>query len=116
VNATLLQHYAARPAQSDPSKVALVMGDDRVTYGELECDSNRLARLLIDQGCRPGDRVCLFTPKSLAAIVAMHATLKAGAAYVPIDPQSPAPSHREDPLRCRALPGPGRPASGARDR
>jgi hypothetical protein len=91
VNATLLQHYAARPAQSDPSKVALVMGDDRATYGELECDSNRLARLLIDQGCRPGDGVCLFTPKSLAAIVAMHATLKAGAAYVPIDPQSPAP-------------------------
>jgi amino acid adenylation domain-containing protein len=91
VTATLLQHYAARRAQSDPSNVALVMGDDRVTYGELECDSSRLARLLIDQGCRPGDRVCLFTPKSLAAIVAMHATLKAGAAYVPIDPQSPAP-------------------------
>jgi hypothetical protein len=33
VNATLLQHYAARPAQSDPSKVALVMGDDRATCG-----------------------------------------------------------------------------------
>jgi non-ribosomal peptide synthetase component F len=91
VNATLPQHYEARPAQSDPSKVALVTGDDRVTHGELECDSNRLARLLIDQGCRRGDRVRPFTPKSLAAIVAMHATLKARAAYVPIDPQGPAP-------------------------
>jgi amino acid adenylation domain-containing protein len=91
VSATLLQDYALRWAQTDPSKVALVMGHDRVTYGELERDSNRLARLLIDQGCRPADRVCLFSPKSLAAIVAMHAILKAGGAYVPIDPASPPP-------------------------
>jgi amino acid adenylation domain-containing protein len=91
VSATLLQDYAARAAQTDRSKVALVMADEQVTYGELERDSNRLARLLIDHGCRPDDRVCLFTPKSPAAIVATHAILKAGAAYVPIDPASPAP-------------------------
>jgi amino acid adenylation domain-containing protein len=91
MSATLLQGYAERRAQTDPSKVALVMADEQVTYGELERDSNRLARLLIDHGCRPDDRVCLFTPKSPAAIVAMHAILKAGAAYVPIDPASPAP-------------------------
>jgi amino acid adenylation domain-containing protein len=91
VTPILLQDYATRRAQSDPSKVALVMADEQVTYGDLERDSNRLARLLIDHGCRPDDRVCLFTPKSPAAIVAMHAILKAGAAYVPIDPASPAP-------------------------
>jgi amino acid adenylation domain-containing protein len=66
------------------------MGDERMTYGDLETESNRLARLLIDDGCRPGDRICLFTSKSPAAIMAMHAILKAGAAYVPIDPASPA--------------------------
>jgi amino acid adenylation domain-containing protein len=91
VTALLLQDYAARRAESDPSDVALVMAHERITYGELEADSNRLARFLRDRGCRPGDRICLFTPKSPAAIVAMHAVLKAGAAYVPIDPASPAP-------------------------
>jgi amino acid adenylation domain-containing protein len=87
----LLQDYAARRAESHASDVALVMDEERHTYGELEAQSNRLARLLTDEGCRPGDRVCLFTPKSPAAIVAMHAILKAGGAYVPIDPASPAP-------------------------
>lgn len=87
----LLQDYAARRAETHASDVALVMGDERLTYGELEAESNRLARLLVEDSCRPGDRVCLFTSKSPSAIVAMHAILKAGAAYVPIDPASPAP-------------------------
>jgi amino acid adenylation domain-containing protein len=87
----LIQDYAARRAETHASDVALVMGDEHLTYGEFEAESNRLARLLVEDGCRPGDRVCLFTPKSPSAIVAMHAILKAGAAYVPIDPASPAP-------------------------
>jgi amino acid adenylation domain-containing protein len=85
----LLQDYAARRAESHASDTAVVMRDERVTYGDLQAESNRLARLLIDDGCRPGDRVCLFTPKSPSAIVAMQAVLKTGAAYVPIDPASP---------------------------
>jgi amino acid adenylation domain-containing protein len=88
---SLLQDYAARRAESHASDVALVMGSERITYADLEAESNRLARFLIDDGCRPGDRICLFTPKSPSAIMAMHAILKAGAAYVPIDPASPAP-------------------------
>jgi amino acid adenylation domain-containing protein len=91
VSALLLQDYAARRAETHPRNVALVMANERITYGELEADSNRLGRFLSDHGCRPGDRICLFTPKSPSAIVAMHAILKAGAAYVPIDPASPAP-------------------------
>jgi amino acid adenylation domain-containing protein len=87
----LLQGYVARQAEARPDAVALVMGDERLTYGELEAASNRLARLLRDSGCRRGDRVCLFLPKSPAAIVAELATLKADCAYVPIDTASPAP-------------------------
>ena len=83
----LLQHYAAHaPAR----RTALAMGSERVTYGELEERSNRLARLLIERGCQPGDRVALLSAKSPDAIVAMHAILKAGAAYVPVDVASPA--------------------------
>jgi amino acid adenylation domain-containing protein len=91
VSALLLQDYGARRAETQPSDVALVMEHERITYRELEADSNRLGRFLTERGCTPGDRICLFTPKSPSAIVAMHAILKAGAAYVPIDPASPAP-------------------------
>ncbi len=88
---TLLQHHATRVASRDPSRVAIVMGHERMTYGELEAESNRLAHVLVGRGCRPGDRIGLFVEKSPSAIVAMHAVLKAGAAYVPIDLASPAP-------------------------
>ena len=87
----LLQEYVARQADARPDEVALVMGEERLTYGELEAASNRLARLLREAGCRRGDRVCLFVPKTPAAIVAELATLKADCAYVPIDTASPAP-------------------------
>lgn len=86
----LLQDYATRGAERDASRVALVMGGERVTYGELEANSNRLARVLVERGCGRGDRVCLLAEKSPSAIVAMHAVLKAGAVYVPIDLASPA--------------------------
>lgn len=85
----LLQEYAARQAAARPDAVALVLGEERRTYGALEEDSNRLARLLREVGCRKDDRVCLFLPKSLDAIVGMHGSLKADCAYVPIDVASP---------------------------
>jgi amino acid adenylation domain-containing protein len=87
----LLQDYAGRGASTHPSDTAVVMGDERVSYAELDGASSRLARLLVDRGCEPDDRVCLFASKSPAAVVAMHAVLKAGAAYVPVDVASPAP-------------------------
>ena len=86
----LLQEYLARSAERHSEKVAVVMGEERLTYGELEMQSTRLARLLADSGCRSGDRICLLLPKSPTAIAGMIATLKAGAAYVPIDVSSPA--------------------------
>ena len=70
------------------------MGDERLSYRELEERSNRLARLLLESGCARGDRVCLFVPKCPAAIVAMLGTLKADCVYVPIDVASPAPRVR----------------------
>jgi amino acid adenylation domain-containing protein len=87
----LLQDTVSRQAERRPDALAVAMGDERLTYGELEAESNRLARLLVESGCEPGDRVCLFAPKCPAAIVGMLATLKARCAYVPIDTASPAP-------------------------
>jgi amino acid adenylation domain-containing protein len=88
---TLLQDYVTRRAETRPDAVAVVMGEERLTYGELEAAGNRLARLLREAGCSRGDRVCLFVPKCPAAIVAELGVLKADCVYVPIDIASPAP-------------------------
>lgn len=86
----LLHDRVARAVESWPDSTAVVMGQDRVTYCQLEERSNQLARLLIDGGVQSGDRICLLQPKAPAAIVSMLATLKAGAIYVPIDIDAPA--------------------------
>ncbi len=86
----LLQDYLTRSAERHPEKVAVVMGDERLTYEELALQSGRLARVLRENGCRRGDRVCLLLPKSPTAIAGMIGVLEAGGAYVPIDVASPA--------------------------
>ena len=88
---TLLQDFVARQAAARPDRVALVDGDTRVTYGELERRSNQLAGLLKSLGCRRGDRVAVLMPKSPTAIVSLLAVYKADAIYVPLDPACPAP-------------------------
>jgi amino acid adenylation domain-containing protein len=88
---TLLQEFVTRQAAAQPNRVALVHGETRVTYGELERRSNQLARLLKARGCRRGDRVAVLMPKSPIAIVSLLAIYKADAIYVPLDPACPAP-------------------------
>ena len=87
---SLLHEYVTRSAEKDPTRAAVVMGEERLTYGELDAASNQLARVLLEHGCRRGDRVCVLSQKSPAAILGMVATLKADSAYVPIDVASPA--------------------------
>lgn len=86
----LLQDYVAAQAERRGTAAALRMGQQRLTYAELDAASNQLARLLVRVGCRRGDRVCLLAAKSPEAIIGMLAALKAGCAYVPIDTASPA--------------------------
>jgi amino acid adenylation domain-containing protein len=69
---------------------ALVSGDERMTYGELERRSDAVARYLQRHGVGRGDRVGLYSQRSADAVVAMLGILKAGAAYVPFDPSYPA--------------------------
>ena len=60
------------------------------TYGELRRAADRLATCLHRWGVARGDRVGLYLPKGLEAVAAIHGTLRSGAAYVPVDPASPA--------------------------
>jgi amino acid adenylation domain-containing protein len=73
-----------------PEAPALILGGERLSYGELDRRANQLARHLRATGVRPGDRVALLLERSTEMVVALVATLKAGAAYVPLDPASPA--------------------------
>ena len=72
-----------------PDRVALSCGARSWTYRELDEAANRLAQLLAGRGARPGQCVGLLLSRSGEAIVAILAVLKAGAAYVPIDPALP---------------------------
>ena len=73
-------------------RVAVVDGDRSLTYTELNELSSRLANHLQSAGVRRGDRVGLYLQKSLESIAALYGVMKAGAAYVPIDPNAPAHS------------------------
>ncbi|GLD01456.1 putative peptide synthetase MbtE [Mycobacterium kiyosense] len=76
-------------AAARPDATALVCDDDELTYAELHGRANRLARWLIGQGIGAEDIVGLRLSTSVEFIVAMLAVLKAGAAYLPIDPAYP---------------------------
>jgi amino acid adenylation domain-containing protein len=86
----LLHGYLDRQAERRPDALAFVEARRSVTYAELLVASHRLARLLITTGCERGARVCLLMDRSANAVTAMLATLKAGCAYVPLDPSAPA--------------------------
>jgi len=86
----LLQHYLAESVARDPHRPAVQWRDIVLSYGELDDLSTRLAILLAQEGIGPGTRVGMYLPKSHKAVVTMLAVLKAGAAYVPVDPNAPA--------------------------
>ena len=85
----LLQQLVTHQAYVRPDSVAMVWGQESITYGELDLLSNQVARLLADAGCERGDRVSLLLPKSLVTIAAMLGSLKADCIYVPMDTGSP---------------------------
>jgi amino acid adenylation domain-containing protein len=86
----LLQDWLSRQAQHRPDAPALCWKGTTVSYGELEGLANRLAWMLLQQGCTRGDRVGLLLPKGPLAIAATLAVLKADCCYTPLDPHNPA--------------------------
>ena len=72
-----------------PEAVALVQGEEEVTYGELNRRANRIAHRLIEKGVGPDVRVALCVERGLPMLIALLGILKAGGAYVPLDPSYP---------------------------
>ncbi|HEU0077547.1 MAG TPA: amino acid adenylation domain-containing protein, partial [Longimicrobiaceae bacterium] len=77
-------------AERTPDAVAVVAGDGALTYRELDARADRLARRLAGLGAGPEARVGICLERSAGMVVAILAVLKAGAAYLPLDPAYPA--------------------------
>ncbi|WP_416875596.1 non-ribosomal peptide synthase/polyketide synthase [Kitasatospora sp. SC0581] len=82
------QAFAAQ-VSATPDVVALVRGDIELTYSQLNARANRFAHALIAQGVGPEQLVAVALPRSVEAVVAVLGVLKAGAAYLPVDPAYP---------------------------
>ena len=85
-----LHQLLANAAETRPDHTAVSYAGEALSYQELYRRSRSVAAALIDAGVSRGDRVALYLPKGLDAVTAIYATMSAGAAYVPIDPASPA--------------------------
>ncbi|MER6961682.1 amino acid adenylation domain-containing protein [Streptomyces sp. NPDC000618] len=80
----------ARQARTTPDAVALASGDTELTFAELDARANRFAHALVGRGVGAEDVVALVLPRSVDLVVAILGTMKAGAAYLPVDPEYPA--------------------------
>lgn len=78
-----------RQAQSTPDAVAVIAGKTRLSYRELDESSTRLAQRLLARGVRSGDTVAIALPRDEVLPAALLAVWKAGAAYLPLDPEAP---------------------------
>jgi amino acid adenylation domain-containing protein len=88
-DATVCRLFEAQAA-AHPDAVAVTCGEDRLTYAELDRRANRLANHLLARIGAPGKLIGISLDRSCDMLVALLATLKAGCAYVPLDPKHPA--------------------------
>ncbi|MEY9121976.1 amino acid adenylation domain-containing protein [Bradyrhizobium yuanmingense] len=95
----------AEQVRRAPDALALAYEDVRLSYSELDARANRLARHLITLGVVPDQPVAICLPRGIAMVVSLLAVLKAGGAYLPLDPAYPAERLRQiiDDARPRLL-------------
>ncbi|MBR1240318.1 amino acid adenylation domain-containing protein [Bradyrhizobium sp. AUGA SZCCT0274] len=86
---TLTSLFLAR-MPADGQQTAVIHGSDQLSYAKLDRESNRFARYLRSMGVGPGDIVGIALPRRPDMVVSLLGVLKAGAAYLPLDPSYPA--------------------------
>ncbi len=84
-----LHELFAEQVLRTPWRTAATCRDESLTYAELDKRSQRLAERLLSHGAEPGQRIALLAERSLAMLVAVLGILKAGATYLPLDPDLP---------------------------
>ncbi len=85
-----VHQWISDQAQAEPDRTALCWGDQTLSYGALEKESNQLAHSLLEHGVRRGDRVAVALERTGDLVIALLAVLKTGGCYVPLDPGYPA--------------------------
>ena len=86
----LFHHAVEHWAQVQPEHPALVACDESFTYADFDAATNRIAHALQKRGVKARDRVALLLPRTSRLILSMFGVMKAGAAYIPCDPEYPA--------------------------
>jgi amino acid adenylation domain-containing protein len=81
----LVQDFLEHSAQRLPDKVCLICDGQRLTYGQVDAMANRLAHALRSRRVQRGDRVAIFLPNSVEAVVGIFAVLKAGGVFVVVN-------------------------------
>ena len=107
-----LQELFSEQARLHPQRIAVSVNDQRLTYAELDARSNQVANTLRAQGVKPDQIVAVYGQRSLEMVIALLGTLKAGAAYLPLDPNYPierlafmlADTGARQVLACQGLP------------
>lgn len=87
-DATIAERFAEQ-VRGAPDAIAVTGPDGTLTYAELDAQANRLARLLVGRGVGTDTPVAVAVPRSVRLVVALLAVVKAGGAYLPIDPADP---------------------------
>jgi amino acid adenylation domain-containing protein len=90
INSKNIGGLIAGIAAKFPDKIAIKHNGNTITYRELDICSNQLAAYFLDNGIAPGDIVAVVTDRSIKLIACLLAIIKAGAAYLPVDPNLPA--------------------------
>ena len=96
----LLHQAIDKSAERHTERSAFRFLDSTLTYAELVESANRLAWTLVGEGIKRGDRVGIFLHKSMETPVAVYGVMKAGAAYVPLDPGAPVSRLRKTIQHC----------------
>ena len=98
-----VQELFSRAAEKFRNETAIIQSGQSMTYGELEDRSNSLANFLISKGFTKGSVVSILADRAAEMITAIIATLKAGGAFVPLDPTMP--QHRLNAMVRNVDPG-----------
>lgn len=78
----LLQHYLEKWAKRLPDKTALICGDERLTYAEINERADRLASALSEMAVQRQDRVAIFLDNSVESVISLYGILKAGGTFI----------------------------------
>lgn len=84
----LVNHFLEQSARNYPNKIALIAGNDRYSYRDMDEMSNKIAHALIAQGVEKGGRVIIFLDNSVEAVASIFGVLKAGGIFLMVNPST----------------------------